>query len=128
LDGWVGARRRNAERYNQFFRRAGLLEVVTPPHVEERCRHVYNQYVIRAPKRDALRAHLQAKGVGTGIYYPMPLHLQRCFKDLGYSTGDLPVSEKAAREVLALPIYPELRQKEQAYVVSCIAGFYGRRG
>ena len=128
LDGWVGARRRNAERYNHLFRRAGLLEVVTPPHVEERCRHVYNQYVIRAPKRDALRAHLQAKGVGTGIYYPMPLHLQRCFKDLGYSRGDLPVSEKAAREVLALPIYPELRQKEQAYVVSCIAGFYGRRG
>jgi dTDP-4-amino-4,6-dideoxygalactose transaminase len=126
LDGWSGERRRNAERYNQLFKGEGL-EAVTPPHVGQRYLPVYNQYVIRVPRRDALRAHLQAMGVGTGIYYPMPLHLQRCFKDLGYSKGDLPVSEKASREVLALPIYPELRRKEQAYVVASIAAFYNKR-
>ena len=126
LDGWSGERRRNAERYNQLFKGEGL-EAVTPPQVGQRYLHVYNQYVIRVPRRDALRAHLQARGIGTGIYYPMPLHLQRCFKDLGYSKGDLPVSEKASREVLALPIYPELRRKEQAYVVASIAAFYNKR-
>ncbi len=127
LEGWSEARRRNAERYNRLFKRAGLLDAVTVPYVEEENLHVYNQYVIRVPARDALRAHLQAKGVGSGIYYPMPLHLQRCYKDLGYRRGDLPVSEKAAREVLALPIYPELRPREQAYVVASIAGFYNKR-
>ncbi len=127
LDGWVEARRRNADRYNRLFNKAGLLDVITEPFVEQGCYHVYNQYVIRAPRRDALRSHLQKKGVGTGIYYPMPLHLQKCFADLGYVKGSLPVSEKAAKEVLALPIYPELTPKDQAYVAASIAGFYKSR-
>jgi dTDP-4-amino-4,6-dideoxygalactose transaminase len=128
LDAWSDARSNNAARYNRLIEKAGLLDVVTPPYVEDGNRHVYNQYVLRVKHRDGLKKYLQARGVGTAIYYPMPLHLQKCFKDLGYKRGDLPVSERMASEALALPVYPELREKEQKYVVSSIAGFYDKPG
>ncbi len=126
LDAWSDARISNAGLYNRLIKRAGLLDAVTTPYVEDGNRHVYNQYVLRVRKRDELRSYLKARGVGSEIYYPMPLHLQKCFKDLGYKRGDFPVSEKLAREAVALPIYPELRESEQKYVVSCIAGFYNK--
>jgi len=86
--------------------------------------HIYNQYVIRAKRRDELRAYLGEHGVGTEIYYPLPLHLQSCFAELGYKAGDFPESEKAAAETLALPVYPELDRVQQDYVVEKISSFY----
>jgi len=126
LDAWAAGRIKNALRYDTLFAKAGLEGLVTPPFVAPGCRTVYNQYVIRAKDRDALRAHLSAAGVGSEIYYPVPLHLQKCFKYLGYKKGAFPISEKAAKAVLALPIYPELKPAEQSYVVDSIAGFYAR--
>lgn len=126
LPAWSEARRRNADRYRTLFDDAGLLEHLTPPaHVTG---HIYNQFVIRAAHRDALREHLTAAGIGTEIYYPLPLHLQECFASLGYAAGDMPVSEQAAREVLALPIYPELDAAAQAVTVDAIRAFYQTRG
>ena len=128
LDGWTDARRANAERYRQLFTDAGLTEQIGLPVERGNAKHIYNQYVIRVPNdSDALRAFLTEKGIGTDIYYPVPLHLQECFAYLGYSEGDLPESEKAARETLALPIFPELRPEQQAYVVDTIADFYTRK-
>ena len=89
--------------------------------------HTYHQYVIRAKDRDALQASLKEKGVGTAVYYPLGLHMQKCFSELGYRPGDFPITEKACREVLALPMYPELTSEQQDYVVCCIAEFYGKR-
>jgi dTDP-4-amino-4,6-dideoxygalactose transaminase len=88
--------------------------------------HIYHQYVVRAFRRDELRSFLTQQGIGTEIYYPVPLHLQPCFAYLGYKAGDLPESERASKEVLALPIFPELREDEQQRVVAAIAEFYGR--
>lgn len=127
LDQWAEGRRRNAARYEQLFANAKLLERVTLPATEPGNFHVFNQYTIRAPKRDELRAYLKEKGVGTEVYYPLPLHLQNCYRNLGYSKGAFPVCEQAAEEVLSLPIYAELSEKQQAYVVQAIAGFYGSR-
>lgn len=124
LDGWTAARRTNADRYRELFRAAGLNEVVTlPEHVTGHC---YNQFVIRAPQRDALQAYLRDNGVGTEIYYPHPLHLQECFSSLGYQAGDLPHSEAAAAEVLALPIYPELSDHQLQRVVELAGAFYDK--
>ncbi|MEK6758176.1 MAG: DegT/DnrJ/EryC1/StrS family aminotransferase [Deltaproteobacteria bacterium] len=127
LEEWTIGRINNAARYDRFFEKAGLTSKVGLPFIQEGNRSVYNQYVVRVSKRDALRAHLADAGIGSEIYYPLPLHIQKCFKGLGYRKGDFPVSEKAAREVLALPIYPELKESEQKYVVSSIKEFYSGR-
>jgi dTDP-4-amino-4,6-dideoxygalactose transaminase len=127
LDGWTAGRQKNAHTYRKFFAEAGISEtVVLPKEVEER--HIYNQFVIRvAPgRRDELRAFLAEAGVGTDIYYPVPLHLQKCFADLGHKQGDFPESERAAKETIALPIYPELTEDQLAYVVEKIKAFFGK--
>ena len=125
LEEWTTRRRENAERYRTLFTDAGLTEQVGLPVERENCRHIYNQYIVRVPSgRDELRAYLTENDVGSDIYYPVPLHLQECFSYLGYREGDLPESERAARETLALPIYPELRPEQQEYVVETIAQFF----
>jgi dTDP-4-amino-4,6-dideoxygalactose transaminase len=128
LDAWHKGRRERADRYRELFRQARLAETVGLPEVVDATpgirSHIYNQFVIRTPKRDALRECLTAQGIGTEIYYPVPFHLQECFSDLGYKAGDFPESERAARETLALPVYPELRPEQQAYVVDCVAAFH----
>jgi len=123
LESWTEKRRSNAARYETLFEERGVTSVVRPP-VKPGHRHIYNQYTIRVSKRDDLVNHLRDAGVGSEVYYPVPLHLQECFAYLGYRTGDLPVAEHAAAEVLSLPIYPELTPEMQEYVVSQIAGFY----
>jgi len=119
LDRWSEKRAKNAALYDQLFEGAKL----TRPYRDARTRHIYNQYVIRLPQRDALRQHLADRGVGTEIYYPVPLHLQQYFAPLGYREGDMPQSEAAAREVLALPIYPELTEEQIRYVAACVRDF-----
>jgi dTDP-4-amino-4,6-dideoxygalactose transaminase len=126
LDQWAEGRRRNAVRYEQLFKQAGLLDHVTLPAVHPSNFHVYNQYTIRVSRRDDLRAYLKEKGVGTEIYYPLPMHLQNCYKSLGYQKGSFPVSEQAAEQVLSLPIYAELSDDQLGYVVETIAQFYRR--
>jgi dTDP-4-amino-4,6-dideoxygalactose transaminase len=127
LDRWTTARQVNASRYHELFAQAGLAGRVTPPGDDPVGRHVWNQYVVRVAdgRRDALRAHLTQCQVGTEIYYPIPLHLQQCFTNLGWRKGDLPHTEQAAEETLALPIFPELESAEQRTVVARIAEFYG---
>lgn len=124
LDTWTKGRQRNAAFYDQAFERARLGEAVSTPPAAPGVRHIYNQYVIRARDRDRLRAHLAAAGVGSEIYYPIPLHLQKCFEYLGYKTGSFPYSERAAEETLALPIFPELSETQLQYVVDTIGQFY----
>ena len=132
LNAWTEARRTVADRYASLFDEAGLGGAIIPPSEAEGHYHVYNQYVIRASglDRDALRAHLASRRVGTEIYYPIPLHLQVCFAPLGHKPGDFPESERAAAETIALPMYPELTESAQAYVVAAIAEFValGRAG
>ena len=124
LDTWHDGRRRNAARYRELFAQAGIEQVTLPQDVPG---HIYNQFVIRVPQRDALRDHLSARAIGTEIYYPLPLHMQACFAGLGYQEGDFPHAERAAREVLALPIYPELEDAALQRVVASIADFYAAR-
>ena len=119
LDRWSEARARNAALYDQLFEGSR----VGRPYKDPRTRHIYNQYVIRAPKRDELRQHLTERGIGTEIYYPVPLHLQKCFAMLGHKPGDLPHSEAAADETLALPIYPELTEEQIRYVAASVREF-----
>ncbi len=125
LEEWTDKRLKNAAYYDQLFdeiRHQALgIEI---PYVQYNNRHIYNQYVIRVPKRDALREFLAQEGIGTDVYYPLPLHLQECYRDLGYEEGDFPHAEKAAQETLALPIYPELTREQQEYVVSKIGEFF----
>ena len=127
LDGWTAARRRNAERYEALFKKADLGGRVTLPARSPDSTHIYNQFVIRVPERDRLRAHLQSSGIGTEVYYPIPLHLQPCFRGLGYRAGSFPVAETAANEALALPIYGELTEARQALVVEAVHDFFQRR-
>jgi dTDP-4-amino-4,6-dideoxygalactose transaminase len=122
LDGWTAARRRNAERYRELFGETALEGTVTLPPDEPG--HIYNQFVIRTPRRDELQAHLRGRGIGTEIYYPLPLHRQECFAELGYAEGSLPNAEAAARETLALPVYPELTEEQIEQVMATIAGFH----
>ena len=130
IGAWTEARRALAARYHALFVQAGLAEAgpypehgVVLPRELPGARHVWHQYVIRAPRRDALREFLSARGIGSEIYYPLPLHQQEALKGLGYAEGDFPEAERAAREVLALPIFPELREDEQQTVVAAIAEF-----
>jgi len=127
LDAWSAARERNAAIYDAGFAVAELGERVRTPQRSPGVRHIYNQYVIRAHERDGLRAHLAGAGIGTEIYYPVPLHLQRCFAYLGYRSGEFPESERAAHETLALPIYPELSEAQLRHVVESVAQFYKGR-
>ncbi len=123
LQSWSDARRANAARYRALFADAGLAEVTLPVEAPDRT-HIYNQFVIRVPSRDRLKKHLDAAGIGTEIYYPVPFHLQHCFADLGYQAGAFPVAEAAATSSLALPIYPELTPAQQSCVVGAIRNFY----
>ncbi len=124
VDAWHEGRRKNAAYYD---RELSKIAGVTVPFVEPHNESVYNQYVIRVKERDALREHLRNRGVGCDIYYPVPLHLQKCFAFLGGKPGDFPESERAARETLALPVYPELGAAEKEYVVSSVREFMERR-
>lgn len=124
LPDWTAERRSNARRYRELLRDADVLDVVKPP--ADVPGHIYNQFVVRVVDRDELRSFLKEARIGTEVYYPVPLHLQECFWDLGYRRGALPGSERAASETLALPIYPELSDAQQRYVVARMAEFYGR--
>ncbi|HEX2208090.1 MAG TPA: DegT/DnrJ/EryC1/StrS family aminotransferase [Longimicrobium sp.] len=128
LDRWSAARRENAAWYDARF--AGLEEAgfVRRPLIPEGNQSVYNQYTLRVENRDALREHLQARGIGCAVYYPVPLHLQPCFGYLGYGKGDFPESERAAREVISIPVYPELAAEERERVAREIEAFYGAEG
>ncbi|MFC1718660.1 DegT/DnrJ/EryC1/StrS family aminotransferase [Candidatus Poribacteria bacterium] len=119
LNKWNESRRQNAEVYNSLF---ADMDVVTP-YSEDFNYHIYNQYVIRVKDRDKLKAFLKEKGIGTEIYYPVPLHLQECYSELGYKPGDMPVSEEASGQTLALPVYPELTREQQEEIVELIGGF-----
>jgi len=123
LGEWTARRAENAHRYESLLAAAGLEGQLGLPQTDERCHHVWNQYTIRIDggRRDAVKAQLAAAGVGSEIYYPVPLHLQKCFQSLGYGPGSLPHTEKAAREVLSLPIFPELTAIEQDTVVARLA-------
>ena len=129
LERWNQQRRERAAAYDLLFTQTGLVSTVgsapvRTPSVSPHATHVFHQYVIRAQRRDALREFLTARRIGSEIYYPLPLHLQPAFTYLGYREGDLPESELAAREVLALPMFPELTEPEQQWVVESIAEFY----
>ena len=126
LDEWAAQRRVNAHRYNEAFAALDLIspDRLTPPYARDQEEHVYNQYVIRTPRRDELQSFLRERGVGTMIYYPSPLHTQPCFSELGYVDGDFPVAERACREVLALPVYPELSVDDFQYIVDSIKLFF----
>lgn len=125
LESWSDKRRENALLYERLLTDAGLPVML--PHVEQGCRHIYNQFVVRTKDRDALMEHLKCNGIGTEVYYPLPLHLQECFKYLGHKEGDFPESESAARETFALPVYPELTHEMIEYVVEQVKGFYAQR-
>jgi dTDP-4-amino-4,6-dideoxygalactose transaminase len=128
LDAWSAGRQKNAAFYDAALARSAAHTALARPAVTPGARHIYNQYVIRVPKRDALREQLGAAGVGTEIYYPVPLHLQQCFAYLGGKAGDYPQSERAADETLALPIFPELTDIQLQYVVDMIAAHMPRKG
>lgn len=125
LDEWIAGRQHRARRYESMFAEAGLSEFIEPPYVRADASHVFHLFVIRVRdgRRDAWLDHLKNAGVGSGVYYPVPLHLQECFSYLGYKQGDFPTSEAASAETLALPVYPELTDEQQDYVVSAVASF-----
>jgi dTDP-4-amino-4,6-dideoxygalactose transaminase len=119
LDRWSEGRARNAALYNSLFEGSRAVR----PHHDPRTRHIYNQYVIRVPKRDELRTFLTERTIGNEVYYPVPLHLQQCFAPLGYKPGDMPNAEAAAQETIALPIYPELTEEQIRYVAAAVREF-----
>lgn len=123
LSAWSAARRANAEYYSRAL--ADLPEVITP-YVDPASEHIFNQYTIRVPRRDQLQEYLRARGIGNSVYYPLPLHLQPCFEYLGYKKGAFPESERAAQEVVSLPIYPELTAAQRDEVIHAIREFLGR--
>jgi dTDP-4-amino-4,6-dideoxygalactose transaminase len=127
LDRWSAARAENARRYDELFAARGLAGRgdVTLPGRSADSTHIFNQYTLRVARRDALAEHLRARQIGHAIYYPVPLHRQECFAELGYREGDFPVAERACREVLSLPVFPELGAGRQERIVDAIADFYG---
>ena len=126
LDDWSAGRANNADRYDRWLTECGLVERgrVRLPWRAENSSHIFNQYTLRVEDRDGLREHLGASGIGQSVYYPVPLHLQECFSELGGRVGQFPHAEQACREVLALPIYPELNQEQQRRVVEAIDAYY----
>ena len=126
LDDWSAGRAANADRYDRLLTESGLVEngSVQLPHRTDKARHIFNQYTLRVERRDELKKHLGEKSIGCSVYYPVPLHLQECFQELGYKEGDFPHAERACREVISLPVYPELTGEQQQRVVEEIAGFY----
>jgi dTDP-4-amino-4,6-dideoxygalactose transaminase len=128
LDRWTAGRQANAARYRRLFEAVGLDKKgqVELPYESPGGRHIYNQFVIRVPRRDELQAHLKEQKIGNEVYYPVPLHVQKCFAYLGHREGDFPASERAARETVALPIYPELSDQQAEHVVSSIGRFLGK--
>jgi dTDP-4-amino-4,6-dideoxygalactose transaminase len=127
LDAWSAARLRNAAFYDAAFAATSIGgEVSTPQRAAAGARHIYNQYCVRSRHRDALRTWLGERGVGTEIYYPLPLHMQKCFAWLGHRPEEFPESLRASQETLALPIYPELSESQLQYVVDTIAGWFRR--
>lgn len=124
LDAWTKARRENAARYDKLLAKTGIKTPKEIHPVKSGHGHIFNQYVIRAPQRDELRRFLAKEGIAAEIYYPVPLHLQECFKSLGHKPGDFPHSEAAAKETLALPVYPELGAEQQAWVAASVERFY----
>jgi dTDP-4-amino-4,6-dideoxygalactose transaminase len=123
LADWSAARRRNAEYYNQAFADVGGVRTPTIDPVNE---SIYNQYTLRVARREELQAHLKSRNIGSAVYYPLSLHLQPCFDYLGYKKGAFPESERAAEEVISLPVYPELKQTQLDEVIDAVRGFYGR--
>jgi len=124
LNQWSEERGKKAANYSQLLREAELKFPLVTPHVRPDARHIFHQYVIRVPEnRDALMEHLKTRNVGTKVYYPIPLHRQECFSYLGYKEGEFPESERAARETLALPVYPEMTEEQQVHVVDAIKSF-----
>ncbi len=123
LDSWTEARQKNADQYAEMFRQEGVLDTIVLPKIEPNRRHVFNQYCIRVRQghRDQLMQHLKSKKIGCAVYYPKPLHLQKCFKHLGYRPGQFPESEAASRDILALPSYPELPASDQVRVVAAVS-------
>lgn len=127
LDRWTSMRRENALRYESLFGEAGLPpDLLVLPDTSDPGQ-VFNQYVIRTPRRDGLEAHLKSHGIETAIYYPLPLHLQKCFADLGHREGDFPEAERASREVLAIPVYSEIGEARQRRVVDAVVSFVSGR-
>ncbi len=131
LDGWTTRRQENAQRYEMLFQQSGLVQkgkVRLPEAVYrnagQKHYHIYNQFVLRVEKRDDLMMHLKQQGIGAEIYYPVPFHLQECFRYLGHKEGDFPESERAAKETVAIPIYPELTAGQQNEIVGAVASFY----
>jgi len=124
VTGWIEGRRANAKRYRGLFADSSVADTVQLPEAVPGRGHTFNQFVVRVPRRDELRSHLGERGIGCAVYYPVPLHLQPCFSYLGYGAGELPVSEKASGEVLALPVFPELEESELVEVVRAIEEFY----
>ncbi len=127
LDALAQARRRNADRYRQLFSQAGLERLIVLPVQPQGLHHVYNQFVIRTPQRDQLRENLRQSGIPTEIYYPSPLHLQPAFAGLGYRPDAFPESEEASRQVLALPVFPQMTEEQQKMVVDAMADFFAER-
>jgi dTDP-4-amino-4,6-dideoxygalactose transaminase len=123
LDEWSEARHEKAAFYTRLLKEKDLNVEFTPPFVRSSLRHIFHQYVIRAPQRDEVIKHLLRHGVGSKVYYPVPLHLQKCFAYLGYSNGQFPEAERAAKETIALPCFPEITEEQQRYVVDVLAKF-----
>jgi dTDP-4-amino-4,6-dideoxygalactose transaminase len=124
LDGWTAGRQQNAAYYDNELSHDDLVRHLAPPARTPGCRHIFNQYSMRVDRRDALSAHMTVMGVGTEIYYPVPLHMQKCFADLGYRPEDCPESARAAAQTIAIPVYPELTVKQMDRVIETIAAFY----